>query len=362
MSIPVRLGLMQRVLPAYRAQLFDALAEACPAGVSVFAGQPRPEEMIDSGAGLQRAQHFPAHNLHLPLSLCWQSGLLRWLNAWQPQVLIVEANPRYLHTPAALRWMHTRGRKVIGWGLGAPGKHNGLHGLFRRLFLAQFDALLTYSQQGAAEYRAAGFPAERIFVAPNAAARRPVGPPPERPATFANGRPTVLFVGRLQARKRVDLLLRACAALPAPIQPALWIVGDGPVRSELEELARQVYPAAQFFGTRHGAALDALFDAADVFVLPGTGGLALQQAMAHALPVMAAEADGTQADLVRPLNGWQLEPGSLDNLSDALQQALSNPARLRRMGAASFRIVTDEINLEYMVSVFTDTVRAVLEA
>lgn len=361
MSIPVRLGVVQRVLPAYRATFFDALAENCPAGLSVFAGQPRPEEMIESGAGLQIATRFQAGNIPLPFHLCWQSGLLGWLNSWQPQVVIVEANPRYLHTPAAVRWMHARGRKVIGWGLGAPGRQTGLRAAFRRRFLNQFDALLTYSQSGAAEYRAAGFSEQRIFVAPNAAAPRPVQPPPLRSQDFANGRPTVLFVGRLQARKRVDLLLRACAALPTTLQPSVWIVGDGPVRADLQALAAQVYPGAQFFGARHGAELDPLFDAADLFVLPGTGGLALQQAMSHALPALAAEADGTQADLVRPANGWRLVPGSLEDLVGALQQALSDPARLRRMGLESYRIVAEEINLERMVSVFEQAVLAVLE-
>lgn len=360
MSIPVRLGLMQRVLPAYRVPLFDALANACPPGLAVFAGQPRPEEMIESGE-LQVARLFPARNIHLPLALCWQGGLRRWLETWQPRVLIAEANPRYLRTSTAVGWMHARGRKVIGWGLGMPGAAGGLRGAMRRSFVNQFDALITYSRQGAGEYRAAGFPPERIFVAPNAAAPRPVNPPPTRAEAFDQARAAVLFVGRLQARKRVDLLLRACAALPADRQPALWIVGDGPVRAELEALAGQVYPAAQFFGARHGPALDPLFDTSDLFVLPGTGGLALQQAMSHALPVIAAEADGTQADLVRPENGWQLVPGSLGNLTETLDQALSDPARLRRMGLESYRIVAQEINLERMVDVFEQAVRAVLE-
>ncbi|HWQ05102.1 MAG TPA: glycosyltransferase family 4 protein [Longilinea sp.] len=361
MSIPFRLGLVQRVLPAYRVPLFDALAQACPEGLGVFAGQPRLVEMIESSTDLQYARLFPAKNIHLPFSLCWQRGLLDWLENWQPQVLIVEANPRYLRTAAAVKWMHSCGRKVIGWGLGAPGSQNGPRALFRRRFLNQFDALLTYSKKGAAEYGSTGFPVGRIFIAPNAAAPRPVNPPPVRATSFAQERPTVLFVGRLQARKRVDLLLRACAALPAELKPALWIVGDGPARAELETLARQIYPKAQFYGARHGITLDPLFDAADLFVLPGTGGLALQQAMSHALPVMSAEADGTQADLVSPANGWQLVPGSLDDLTRKLELALGDAAQLRRMGLESYRIVAEEINLERLVSEFEKAVRAVME-
>jgi glycosyltransferase involved in cell wall biosynthesis len=361
--IPARLGLQQRVLPAYRAPLFDMLAAACEGGLSVFAGQARPQEAVAPGK-LTTAQLAPAHNIHLfngKLYLCYQAGLVRWLQDWQPDVLVVEANPRYLRTPAAVRWMHARRRPVIGWGLGAPAS-SGARAETRRRFLGQFDALLTYSRQGADEYAAVGFPAGRIFAAPNAAAPRPTHPLPQRPDSFSPEGPLILFVGRLQARKRIDLLLRACAALPPERQPRLWIVGEGPERAALEALAREVYPAAQFLGARHGPELEPLFRAADLFVLPGTGGLAVQQAMSFGLPVMVAEADGTQTDLVRPENGWQLQPGSQESLEQHLSEALADPPRLRRMGAASYRIVSEEINLENMVQVFTRAVACALEA
>jgi glycosyltransferase involved in cell wall biosynthesis len=167
-----------------------------------------------------------------------------------------------------------------------------------------------------------------------------------------------LFVGRLQARKRVDLLLRACSSLSPILQPHLVIVGDGPARPDLEDLARTIYPKAEFPGALHGTGLEPYLAAADLFVLPGTGGLAVQQALSYALPVIVAEADGTQADLVRPENGWQVPPGELEALAQTLQTALSDAPRLRRMGAASFRIASEEINLENMVAVFLHALEA----
>ena len=164
----------------------------------------------------------------------------------------------------------------------------------------------------------------------------------------------VLFVGRLQARKRLDLLLQACARLPLALQPRLVIVGDGPARAELESLAQQVYPRAEFAGARHGAELEPYYQAADLFVLPGTGGLAVQQAMARALPVIVAQGDGTQDELVRPLNGWQVPPGDLEALTLILLSALSDCERLRQMGAESYRIVKEEVNVEAMVGVFIE--------
>jgi glycosyltransferase involved in cell wall biosynthesis len=307
-----------------------------------------------------------AHNRHLqdPSSVlyqCWQPNLLEWLGNWDPDVLIVEANPRYRCTPGAIRWMHKRQRPVIGWGLGAPPLRGALGAWrrrSRRAFLLSMDAIIAYSQRGAGQYQVLGFPSQRIYVAPNAVSPRPVDPPPERPPEFM-GRPGALFVGRLQSRKRIDNLLYACAALPQALQPRLWVVGDGPARAEFEVLAGEVYPPAEFLGALYGAELGAYFKAADLFVLPGTGGLAVQQAMAYALPVIVAQGDGTQDDLVRPHNGWQVPPDDVEALTGALRQALSDPARLRVMGAASYQIVYHEVNLGRMVQVFIEAAQAV---
>ena len=356
MPFPGRLALIQRVVPSYRAPFFDALAAASTGGLSVFAGQPLPVESIATASRLQTAQLVPAQNLHIfnpqhPLYFCYQRGLTAWLAAWNPDALIIEANFRYLSSPAAIRWMKKRNRPVIGWGLGAPLSRGLLSGL-RTNFLKQFDALGAYREKGAEQYAGLGLPSNRIFVAPNAVAAKPAHPMPARAERFAP-RPVVLFVGRLQTRKRIPSLLKACAELPEQLKPRLVIIGDGPDRKNLEELAAQTYPAAEFLGALHGPSLRPYFETADLFVLPGTGGLAVQEAMTYGLPVIVAQGDGTQDDLVRPgQNGWLIPPDDDFALLFALQEALKDPLRLRQMGAESYRVVSEEINLEKMVGVF----------
>jgi glycosyltransferase involved in cell wall biosynthesis len=257
--------------------------------------------------------------------------------------------------------MHQKGRKVIGWGLGAPliaGPLASLRKWERFKMLQSLDAIVAYSKQGAEQYRELGLPPERVFVASNAVDPAPTIPPPTRPLRF-NGQATVLFVGRLQPRKRVDLLLEACAALPVDLQPHLIIVGDGPARDEFCDLAHRIYPCAEFVGAKHGAELESYFAEADMFVLPGTGGLAIQQAMAHGLPVIVARGDGTQDDLVRSENGWQVPPDDLSMLTNTLRQALSDPVKLRKMGEVSYRIVSKEINVNQMVKVFVEVLNKV---
>ena len=241
-----RLALQQRVLPSYRVLFFDLLAQACDGGMGLFAGMPRLVEMIVSGQP-QVAKLKQADNIHLfggAFYLCYQRGFVNWLEEWNPDSLIVEANPRYLSTSSAVKWMRARGRKVIGWGLGSPpltptplplGEGPRVRG--RLDFINQFDAMLAYSQRGADEYAALGFPREKIFVAHNSVSPAPTFSMPQRPSTF-DFRPNILFVGRLQARKRVDHLLRACAEMES--KPRLIIVGDGPERMALESLAKDI--------------------------------------------------------------------------------------------------------------------------
>ncbi len=360
--IPARVGLQQRVLPEYRAAFFDELAINCLQGLSVFSGNPRSDEAIETAQRLSIAHYNPAVNLHFfrgRAYVYFQQGLLTWLRRWQPQVLVVETNPRNLSNGLAVNWMHIHRRPVVGWGLGVP-RGNSFSTAVQQNTLKQLDAVIAYSHLAAQQYIDAGFRPDQVFVAANAVTKRPASPPIERPDFFQDGKPTLLFVGRLQARKRVDVLLQALAALPAPEQPRLIIVGDGPDRSRLEQLAWNVYPKAVFAGARHGADLEPYYACADLFILPGTGGLAVQQAMAHTLPVIVGEADGTQSELVRNENGWVLPDANTQSLARVIQQALSDVPRLREMGRESYRIVSEEINLEAMVETFTRALCSVL--
>jgi glycosyltransferase involved in cell wall biosynthesis len=358
-TYPGRVGLQQRVLPYYRGFFFDRLAEKCRGGLSVFAGEPLRGEGIKPVDKLFIAQHVKAKNRYFgnPASsmfVCWQDGFVQWLETWQPDILIVEANPRYPTTPVAIEWMHHNERKVIGWGLGAPpiwGPFAALRQKKRINFLNSLDAVIAYSKGGAEQYRHLGIPPKRVFVATNAVEPAPMALPPRNPIQN-DGQATVLFVGRLQTRKRVDLLIKACAGLSQKLQPHLVIVGEGPGKDELIALARKLYPSTEFAGEKHASELEPYYTKADLFVLPGTGGLAIQQAMAHGLPVIVARGDGTQDDLVRKENGWQVPPDDQLVLTNVLQQALSDPIRLHRMGEASFRIVSEEINVDKMVEVF----------
>ncbi len=72
-----------------------------------------------------------------------------------------------------------------------------------------------------------------------------------------------------------------------------------------------------------------------------------------------AKGDGTQDDLVRDENGWQIPPGDYAALAGTMGSALADRGRLLRMGDTSYQIVSEEINLEAMVGVFIQALNSV---
>jgi len=362
-TISVKLGLQQRVMPEYRVPFFDTLAEACPQGLHIFAGHAHESEAIACGRMVEKALYTEANNLHLlqgSFYTCVQTNFMQWLEEWSPEALIVEANPRYLITPQAIRWMHARKRPVIGWGLGAP-RTRGFQEALRYRFLQSLDGIIAYSDVGAEQYLVLGCKNGKVFVAPNAVSAKPTLPAIKRPDHFAQGKANLIYVGRLQKRKKLDLLLQVCARLPEALRPRVTIIGDGPELENLRTLSEKAYKDVDFVGGKYGEELEPYYRKADLFVLPGTGGLAVQQAMAHSLPVLVGEADGTQAQLVRPGNGWLIEDMSVETLTSALLDALRDISRLRIMGLESYRIVAEEINLERMVEGFVMAVNTVAQ-
>ena len=163
----------------------------------------------------------------------------------------------------------------------------------------------------------------------------------------------------MQARKGLDRLIRASQALQNEVAHELHIVGDGPEKAALEAGAGNWGQKIRFSGALFGTELEDAFRQADLFVLPGTGGLAIQQAMSFGLPVIAGAGDGTQRDLLDESNGWQLATDSQAELEHTLRQALTDGEGLKERGQASFERVKQQFNLTRMTDVFIQVLNEV---
>jgi len=367
-----RAGIIQRVLAFYRKPFFEKLAAVPGLSLSVFAGQPLLGEGLQTVEALEIAHYWRTRNCYFRGTagwVCWQSSVLAWLRDFDPDVLIVEANPRLLSNWLAIRWMKRRKRPVLGWGLGELNR-SGLPGLryargmIARRLVRGMNAMIAYSSKAAHDYVSAGICGDRVFIAHNAIDNeesedhlRQLGhdsswiKPWKESLRLDPDLPIILYVGRLIAPKRVDLLIQAFAPLFDQCQ--LLIVGDGPMQAELESQALPYGDRIRFIGHQTGGSLAKCYIASVIFVLPGSGGLAIHQAMSYGKPVIVSFGDGTEADLVREgVNGVFFQKYDLAGLRGRIMELIAQPHLRQEMGQASLAIVRNEMTIKAMVDTF----------
>lgn len=223
-----------------------------------------------------------------------------------------------------------------------PGPVRGaIRGGMRALY-PRADAVVALSR-GVADELARMIPgvAGRLSVIPNAGMDGAVPPPAVRVPRSADAAPVLVACGRLVPQKGYPVLLRALARVREQVPARLQILGEGPLRAELGELAASlgVDDAVSFEGFQADPA--AWMGAADVFVLSsqyeGFGNV-IVEAMAAGAPVVATDCPYGPGEILEGgRHGILVPPGDPEALAAALLRVLGDPAlreRLRAAGAA----------------------------
>jgi glycosyltransferase involved in cell wall biosynthesis len=144
----------------------------------------------------------------------------------------------------------------------------------------------------------------------------------------------IAFLGRIVMEKGLDVFADAVHAFAERgLKHRVLVIGDGPARPFFE----QEVPQAIFLGQQTGEALSRARASADVLVNPSTtetfGNVTLE-AMACALPVVAAEASGTSSIVRNGTNGMLIDPTEIEEFADALEAYARDPELRRRHGEA----------------------------
>jgi glycosyltransferase involved in cell wall biosynthesis len=175
----------------------------------------------------------------------------------------------------------------------------------------------------------------------------------------------LLFVSRLDRRRRADLLLSAAARLVGA-HPGLRvvIVGKGSIEGELRDLAASlgIAPRVQFVGELYDEMeLAPYFLSASAFVFPEYMGLSVLHAFGYGLPVIASERAGCHgpefAALRHGANGLTFRHGDADSLAEAIRTIIENPDLAKQMSAEALRTVNETYTLARMVDGFEAAAR-----
>lgn len=128
----------------------------------------------------------------------------------------------------------------------------------------------------------------------------------------------------------------------------LIVVGDGPARPDTEAALGAIFSRVVHCGLVPEAEIPALLAAADLCVWPAVNeayGMALLEAQAAAIPVVAGNAGGVSEIVRDGRTGWLVPPGDIDAFAGAVRDALSDPQRLRARGTAAWSKVSAEHTL-----------------
>lgn len=262
--------------------------------------------------------------------------LVRLMRRERPQIVHANSSKAGIlgRLAATLAGVPIRIFTVHGWAFSA---HSGLASTLYRWADRLMCPLTTVTICVAERSRVEGLQArtcraDRTVVIPNA-----VDTGAAVPAGGSDGPvATLLSVERLQEPKDVHTLLRALATLP-PERFSAVIVGDGPERPALEAEARalRLGKAVRFAGERRD--VPRLLAAADVFVLSSTSEgapVAVLEAMAAGLPVVASAVGGVPELVVNGETGMLVAPGDPAALGAALVRLVDDAALRRRLGTA----------------------------
>lgn len=196
-----------------------------------------------------------------------------------------------------------------------------------------------------------GFPGDRILVVYTG-----VDTVKFKPASTED-RPIILFVGRLVEQKGAEFVIRAASEVQRQLPDVeLVLIGDGPLRKELETLAKQTLRRFRFLGVRTTQEVSGWMNRASVVCVPSMTmrsgeaegfGMVCAEAQAVGKPVVAFHCGGIPEIIRHEKTGFLAAERDWQSLAQYLATLLKNPELRERFGRAGREVIVREFDLEH---------------
>ena len=276
---------------------------------------------------LRRVRPDVVH-IHLPDSWVWQAAAEI---AWGPRILL-HFHMRDMHYSRLNRWRHGF------WARRADATvacSEALRDHYVRLYRLDPSRAITVRN---------GVDVSRFSVRYRDGAERQAG---------TADRPLVLgSLGRLHEQKGYDVLLHALAQIDVTPACRLSICGTGSQESELRRLASELGSSDRVsFDSIAPAQVPGFLQTCDLYVQPSRWEglpIALLEAMASGLPVVASDVEGVREAVLHERTGLLVPPGDPGTLAQAIRDMLASPGDRARMGNAGRERAVDHLSIESM--------------
>ncbi len=222
-------------------------------------------------------------------------------------------------------------------------------------FLRRMNAVVALSADASATLKGRYWLRARpsVTVIPNAVPDERFRPPTPEERTESRallGLPTgssvILFIGALAPEKGVDLAITAAAGLHDDL---LLVVGDGPQRLELEDMASRCLPRrSHFVGSLEDSRV--AYWSADLLAFPSRGGDSMPAVLIEAglcgLASVTTDVGAIGEVVEDGTTGLVFSPGHGDAISSAVAELMNDPARRLKMGAAAADRCSERFTIE----------------
>lgn len=295
-------------------------------------------------------------------------GVLERVREMSPDLVVVLSHVGNFSHWQLAKQKKQLGFKLVAWQCGYEYNPGRLKSFLLSNFIPKFDHHLAYHSNAKAYAIQHGSKPEQITLMHNTINEERIACIPKvqalelvRAAHPEIGqRRILLFVGAVLSEKRVEVIVDALDVMKRE-DAVLVVVGDGDHLPALKEYCRNRRDVVFTGSIVEG--VGPYFDAAEVYLLPGTGGLGINEAMAHSLPIISGFADGSADDLVVDgENGYRLREGTSQELADRVQRVLENPAEAERMGRVSRDWITGKFAFKAFIDRIVNALKAVSAA
>lgn len=332
----------------YRLRTMTLLKERLGERLGVYAGLTSPTGDVKTLTGADIAMS-ELKNLYLPGHILIQN--IPVFAASRASTLLLDLNPRVPHVWLLLVLRKLFGKPTLLWGHAWPRSGRGaksdlLRGLMRRMA----SGLVCYTRSQAAELLA-HYPNKAVYAAPNALISRT-----EMSFNAISVRRRLVYVGRLVAEKRVEILIPAFERI-AGLYPnlQLTIIGDGALRSSLQAAADKSPFRDRISLLGHISDYDtlrAIYDEAIAALSPGYVGLSIIQSLGFGLPMIISRCEPHAPEIEAAEDGLTAvfaEERTVDSFAGAMAQVAGDETRWAARGAEIVRRTSDAYSVEAMV-------------
>ena len=358
---PPMIIIVQQIIPPFRLPLFRKISSRFCQPTIIAAGKAYP--------GTDRRSLLDAKGINVHITknhylaggrLVVQTGLLGLLNKNNVNCVIAEFNVRILSNLILFAYCQMKGIRFIWWGHGLGKTGGRLIKAIRLWLIKKSDGIILYDHISANKLKSLGIDERIIHVSSNTVDIEQIKK--FRGLYKTKPRNSILYVGRLTAAKKVDLLLKGFSKVSKDMQHKLLIVGDGAERDKLENLSNKLGIRNQtiFAGEiTQEAELSQYFNRSFVSVSPGYIGLSAIHSLAYGVPLLIAKDEPHSPEISvfkKGVNGHYFESNNETSLAQMLTKMVNNPENLTEMGNQGMKTVDDNYSIDIMVKAFKEAV------